>query len=117
MAPGVSLAMISLPWFLVVNDLFALCLLTIMFFTLHTALEYTVFATSCYTVGYEPYLHYDKPYCIPDNLSVFSVPVVTHSAMPSPPHPYLPPERETLSSEVGIKDSEGSTDVICSPDS
>ena len=47
-------------------------------FTLQTATDYTAFAKYCDTVGYIPYLHNDKPDCIPVNLTFFSHSVVTH---------------------------------------
>ena len=56
-------------------------------FTLQTAPGYTAFTTYCATVGYDPYLHDDKPDYIPDNLNVFILPAVTHSATTPPPHP------------------------------
>ena len=61
-------------------------------FTLQTAHGYTKFTEYCADVGYEPYLHDDKPSCIHDNLDVFSRPVVTHSAIILPQHPSMTPE-------------------------
>ena len=86
-------------------------------FTLQNASGYAVFSKYCATFGYDPYLHDDKPDCIPDNLVVFSLPAVTHIVMPLTTYPYPPTEVETSTSEEGIKDSEGSTDGIWSPDS
>ena len=78
---------------------------------------YTAFTAYCAAVGYDPYLHDDNPNCIPDNLDVFSLPAVPHSAMPFPPHPNLTPEVENLPYEGGGQDSEVAKDVIRNPDS
>ena len=62
------------------------------FFTLQTAPGYTFFTAYFATVGCDPYLHDDKPGCIPDNLAVFSRHKFPHSATPSPLHPSMHPE-------------------------
>ena len=57
-------------------------------FTLQTAPGYTAFTAYCSAIGYDQYLHDDKPDCIPDNLAFSSRPAVTHITIPSTPHTY-----------------------------
>ena len=51
-------------------------------FTLQTVPGYTTLTKYCDTVGYDPYLHDDKPDCILGNISVLSRSMVTNSATP-----------------------------------
>ena len=81
-------------------------------FTIHTAPRYTSFTDYCNAVGYDPYFHIDQPWCVPDNVDVFSKTSVTHkvsqimySSLLLPLRPYTPPEGKTLPSEVVSQDS------------
>ena len=86
-------------------------------FTVQTAPRYTALTAYCNTVGYNPLLYEDQPGCLPENITVFSHPTVTHSVVPLPPCTSLSPEGETSPSKGGIQDSEGAKDGIWSPSS
>ena len=63
-------------------------------FAIQTSPGYSDFNSYGFNVVYNPFLNDDKPDCVPNNLSIFSFPDVTESAVLSHPRPYPPPEGE-----------------------
>ena len=71
-------------------------------FTIQTAPKYINFTDYCTAVGYDPFVHDDKPNCVTDKLDFFIRPTVAHSVVPSTPCPYLSTEVETSISYRGL---------------